>query len=113
MGVSSNYLYILYITADLQIMGLTHILLLVEVFSFLEANEIPNQRCVLNILSILPYPSTMSTVVESDGPDIIPAGYLALEMINKRSDILETIVWSSLMGRQDVVQQYLNFRKEF
>ncbi|KAL5493588.1 hypothetical protein EMCRGX_G014792 [Ephydatia muelleri] len=75
--------------ADLQIMGLTHILLLVEVFSFLEANEIPNQRCVLNILSILPYPSTISTVVESDGPDMIPAGYLALEIINNRSDILE------------------------
>ena len=88
MGVSSNYLYILYITADLQIMGLTHILLLVEVLSLLQANEIPNRRCVLNILSILPYPSTMFTVVRSDGPDIIPAGYLALEAINKRSDIL-------------------------
>ena len=55
-------------------MGLTHILLLVDVYSLLQADEIPNQRCHLNILSILPYPSTMSTVVHSDGPDIIPAG---------------------------------------
>ena len=69
-------------------MRLNHILLLVEVFSLLEANEIPNRKCDLNILSILPYPSAMFPVVHSDGPDIIPAGYLALEMINNRSDIL-------------------------
>lgn len=47
-------------------------------------------RCTLSILSVLPYPDQNPEFSSSytDGPDIIPAGYLAIEMINNRSDIL-------------------------
>ena len=49
-------------------------------------------KCALHILSILPYPKGTPTPYStdySDGPDIIPAGYLAVEMINNSSDILK------------------------
>lgn len=47
-------------------------------------------RCKLSILSVLPYPdqSPAFSPSHTDGPDIVPAGYLAIEMINNRSDIL-------------------------
>ena len=72
-------------------MELSHILFFIELFILLKENTFLTQhKCNLSILSILPYTTNMSIVVDhSDGPDIIPAVYLALEMINNRSDILE------------------------
>ena len=48
-------------------------------------------KCTLHILSVLPYPKDTPpyNTDYSDGPDIVPAGYLAAEMINNRSDILK------------------------
>ena len=49
-------------------------------------------KCTLHILSLLPYPKGTPTPYSmrySDGPDIVPAGYLAVEMINNRSNILK------------------------
>ena len=51
------------------------------------AKKSGNLKCTLHILSALPYPSD-SPSDYSDGPDIVPAGYLAIDMINNRSDIL-------------------------
>ena len=51
------------------------------------AQKSGHPKCTLHILSALPYPSN-SPSDYSDGPDIVPAGYLAIEMINNRSDIL-------------------------
>ena len=47
-------------------------------------------KCTLSILSLLSYPDQNPAFNPryTDGPDIVPAGYLALEMINNRSDIL-------------------------
>eukprot|EP00731_Ephydatia_muelleri_P036515 Em0269g3a len=49
-------------------------------------------KCTLHILSVLPYPKGTPAPYStdySDGPDVIPAGYLAVEMINNSSDILK------------------------
>ena len=68
-----------------------HIAFFVQLLLLLEASNTPRAppKCNLNLLSMLSYPSTKLTVDCSDGPDLIPAGYLAIEMINNRSDILE------------------------
>ena len=48
-------------------------------------------KCTLHILSALPYPNGPPPYDTdySDGPDIVPAEYLAVEMINNRTDILK------------------------
>ena len=51
------------------------------------AHNSGHPKCTLHILSLLPYPNC-APVDYSDGPDIVPAGYLAIDMINNRSDIL-------------------------
>ena len=68
-----------------------HIAFFVQLLLLLEERNILRAppTCNLNLLSMLSYPSTKLTVDCSDGPDLIPAGYLAIEMINNRSDILK------------------------
>eukprot|EP00731_Ephydatia_muelleri_P011996 Em0006g890a len=68
-----------------------HIAFFVQLLLLLEERNILRAppTCNLNLLSMLSYPSAKLTVDCSDGPDLIPAGYLAIEMINNRSDILE------------------------
>ena len=53
--------------------------------------DVSGPKCTLHILSALPYPKTTPSysMRYSDGPDIVPAGYLGVEMINNRSDILK------------------------
>ena len=54
-----------------------------------DISELP--QCTIHILSALPYhngPPPYDTDY-SDGPDIVPAEYLAVEMINNRTDILK------------------------
>ena len=57
-------------------------------------------KCTLHILSALPYPKGTPpySTSYSDGPDIVPAGYLAVEMINNRSDILKDYYLELLEG---------------
>ena len=57
-------------------------------------------KCTLHILSALPYPKGTPpyNTDYSDGPDIVPAGYLAVEMINNRSDILKDYCLKLLEG---------------
>ena len=67
----------------------THIIIFfLELLILLKGNKISHHNCNLDILSILSYPSKTFIVDNSNGPDLIPAGYLAIEMINNRSDIL-------------------------
>ena len=55
------------------------------------AHDFSSVKCTLHILSALPYPNNLPKYnpLYSDGPDIVPAAYLAVEMINNRSDILQ------------------------
>lgn len=57
--------------------------------------------CTLSILSLLPYPDQNPAFNPSytNGPDIVPTGYLALEMINNRSDILSDYRLELVEGR--------------
>ena len=57
-------------------------------------------KCTLHILSALPYPkgTPPHSTSYSDGPDIVLAGYLAVEMINNRSDILKDYKLELLEG---------------
>ena len=64
------------------------------------SQNIRSPKCTLCILSALPYPNTIPKYNPpyTDGPDIVPAEYLALEMINNRSDILKDYYLELLEG---------------
>ena len=72
------------------------IIAIVQVWS----QNFSSPKCTLCILSSLPYPNTIrqNNPQYTDGPDIVPSEYLAVEMINNRSDILKEYYLELLEG---------------